>query len=62
VLTSKEYMHLEKRDKTPSLLHGAAQRWVPQLIPLFALIQPDEQNRAMAILLQPNEALVTGMR
>ena len=27
----------------------------PQLIPLFALIQPDEQNRAMATLLLPNE-------
>lgn len=28
---------------------------VPQPIPLFALIQPDEQNRAMVTLLLPNE-------
>lgn len=28
---------------------------VPQPVPLFALIQPDEENRAMATLLLPNE-------
>ena len=28
---------------------------VPQPVPLFALIQPDEQNRAVATLLLPNE-------
>ncbi len=28
---------------------------VPQPVPLFALIQPDEQNRAMVTLLLPNE-------
>ncbi|MBM4128007.1 MAG: hypothetical protein FJ247_11770 [Nitrospira sp.] len=32
---------------------------VPQPIPLFALIQPDEQNRAMATLLLPNEVSAT---
>ena len=32
---------------------------VPQPIPLFALIQPDEQNRATATLLLPNEVSAT---
>ncbi|MBL8076211.1 MAG: hypothetical protein JNL29_17750 [Nitrospira sp.] len=32
---------------------------VPQPVPLFALIQPDEQNRAMATLLRPNEVSAT---
>ncbi|HXH86720.1 MAG TPA: DUF6573 family protein [Nitrospira sp.] len=32
---------------------------VPQPIPLFALIQPDEQNRAMVTLLLPNEVTAT---
>jgi len=32
---------------------------VPQPISLFALIQPDEQNRAMATLLLPNEVAAT---
>lgn len=32
---------------------------VPQPIPLFALIQPDEQNRAAATLLLPNEVSAT---
>jgi hypothetical protein len=32
---------------------------VPQPVPLFALIQPDDQNRAMATLLLPNEAATT---
>ncbi|MDH5641668.1 MAG: hypothetical protein OEY28_10265, partial [Nitrospira sp.] len=32
---------------------------VPQPVPLFALIQPDEQNRAMATLLLPNEVSTT---
>jgi hypothetical protein len=32
---------------------------VPQPIPLFALIQPDEENRAMATLLLPNEVATT---
>jgi hypothetical protein len=32
---------------------------IPQPIPLFALIQPDEQNRAMATLLLPNEVSAT---
>ena len=32
---------------------------VPQPIPLFALIQPDEQNRAMVTLLLPNEVAAT---
>ena len=32
---------------------------VPQPVPLFALIQPDEQNRAMATLLLPNEVSAT---
>ncbi len=31
----------------------------PQPIPLFALIQPDEQNRATATLLLPNEVAAT---
>jgi hypothetical protein len=42
----------------PALLafpHGA----VPQPVPLFALIQPDEQNRAMATLLLPSEIATT---
>lgn len=34
---------------------------VPQPVPLFALIQPDEQNRAMATLLLPNEVSATIM-
>lgn len=34
---------------------------VPQPVPLFALIQPDEQNRAMATLLLPNEVSATMM-
>lgn len=32
---------------------------VPQPVPLFALIQPDEQNRAAATLLLPNEVSTT---
>lgn len=32
---------------------------VPQPVPLFALIQPDEENRAMATLLLPNEVTAT---
>ncbi len=32
---------------------------VPQPIPLFALIQPDEQHRAMVTLLLPNEVSTT---
>jgi len=32
---------------------------VPQPLPLFALIQPDEQNRAMVTLLLPNEVAAT---
>lgn len=32
---------------------------VPQPIPLFALIQPDEENRAMVTLLLPNEVAAT---
>ena len=32
---------------------------VPQPVPLFALIQPDKQNRATATLLLPNEVLAT---
>jgi hypothetical protein len=32
---------------------------VPQPVPLFALIQPDEQNRATATLLLPNEVSTT---
>lgn len=32
---------------------------IPQPIPLFALIQPDEQNRATATLLLPNEVAAT---
>ncbi len=32
---------------------------VPQPVPLFALIQPDEQNRAAATLLLPNEVSAT---
>lgn len=32
---------------------------VPQPVPLFALIQPDEQNHAMATLLLPNEVSAT---
>jgi len=32
---------------------------VPQPVPLFALIQPDEHNRAMATLLLPNEVSAT---
>ena len=32
---------------------------VPQPVPLFALIQPDEQNRAVATLLLPNEVSTT---
>ncbi|MBH0189913.1 MAG: hypothetical protein HP493_14030 [Nitrospira sp.] len=32
---------------------------VPQPVPLFALIQPDEENRAMATLLLPNEVAAT---
>ena len=32
---------------------------VPQPVPLFALIQPDEQNRAVAILLLPDEVSAT---
>jgi hypothetical protein len=32
---------------------------VPQLVPLFALIHPDEQNRAVATLLLPNEVSAT---
>lgn len=32
---------------------------VPQTIPLFALIQPDEHNRATATLLLPNEVAAT---
>ena len=32
---------------------------IPQPVPLFALIQPDEQNRATATLLLPNEVSAT---
>ena len=32
---------------------------VPQPVPLFALIQPDEQNHAVATLLLPNEVTAT---
>lgn len=32
---------------------------VPKPVPLFALIQPDEQNQAMATLLLPNEVSAT---
>lgn len=32
---------------------------MPQPVPLFALIQPDENNRAMATLLLPNEVTAT---
>jgi hypothetical protein len=32
---------------------------IPQPVPLFALIQPDEQNRASATLLLPNEVSAT---
>jgi hypothetical protein len=32
---------------------------VPQPIPLFALIQPDEQHRALVTLLLPNEVATT---
>jgi hypothetical protein len=32
---------------------------VPQPVPLFALIQPDEQNRAVVTLLLPNEVSTT---
>ncbi|WHZ29637.1 MAG: hypothetical protein OJF51_004439 [Nitrospira sp.] len=32
---------------------------VPQPVPLFALIQPDEQNRAAATLLLPDEVSAT---
>ncbi len=32
---------------------------VPQPVSLFALIQPDEQNRAVATLLLPNEVSAT---
>jgi hypothetical protein len=32
---------------------------VPQPVPLFALIQPDEHNRAMATLLLPTEIATT---
>ncbi|MGQ0665855.1 MAG: DUF6573 family protein [Nitrospiraceae bacterium] len=32
---------------------------VPQPVPLFALIQPDEQNRAVVTLLLPNEVSAT---
>jgi len=32
---------------------------VPQAVPLFALIQPDEQNRAVVTLLLPNEVSAT---
>jgi hypothetical protein len=32
---------------------------VPQPVPLFALIQTDEQNRATATLLLPNEVSAT---
>ena len=32
---------------------------VPQPIPLFALVQPDEHNRAMVTLLLPNEVAAT---
>ena len=32
---------------------------VPQPVPLFAMIQPDEQNRATATLLLPNEVSAT---
>jgi hypothetical protein len=35
--------------------HGA----VPQLVPLFALVQPDEHNRAMVTLLLPTEIATT---
>ncbi|HET8721775.1 MAG TPA: DUF6573 family protein [Nitrospira sp.] len=42
----------------PALLgfpHGA----VPQLVPLFALVQPDERNQAMVTLLLPTEIATT---
>ena len=42
----------------PALLafpHGA----VPQPVPLFALVQPDEQNQAMVTLLLPTEIATT---
>ncbi len=42
----------------PALLafpHGA----VPQPVPLFALVQPDEQNQAMVTLLLPTEVATT---
>lgn len=42
----------------PALLsfpHGG----VPQPVPLFALIQPDEQNKAMVTLLLPTEVATT---
>jgi hypothetical protein len=42
----------------PALLafpHGA----VPQTVPLFALVQPDEQNQAMVTLLLPTEVATT---
>jgi len=32
---------------------------VPQSVPLFALIQPDEQNPAVTTLLLPNEVSTT---
>jgi len=32
---------------------------VPQPVPLFALIQPDEENRVMVTLLLPNEVAAT---
>lgn len=32
---------------------------VPQPVPLFALIQPDEEHRAMVTLLMPNEVATT---
>jgi len=32
---------------------------IPQPVPLFALIQPDEQNRALVTLLLPNEVSAT---
>lgn len=34
---------------------------VPQPVPLFALVQPDENNRAVATLLLPNEVTATFM-
>lgn len=42
----------------PALLafpHGA----VPQTVPLFALVQPDEKNQAMVTLLLPTEVATT---